>query len=118
MTTGPYPRKARANDPYADAPFLPGTFPDKLHIESIFLGATSSTPIELEIGGGRGAFAFERLGAAPDACLLGFEIRKKWATIVDRKLHALRLAHRGRCFAEDARFALPRLAPDARVRAV
>ena len=114
----PFPRKVRANDPYADAPFLPGEFPEKVHIESIFPGATPQTPIELEIGGGRGAFHYERLTAAPEACVLGLEIRKKWATIVDRKLHALGLAHRGRCLAEDARFALPRLIPDARLRAV
>lgn len=114
----PFPRKVRASDPYADAPIFPGDFPEKVHIESMFPGASATTPIELEIGGGRGAFAYERLGADPEVRLLGVEVRKKWATIVDRKLHALGLAHRGRCFAEDARFALPRLVPDARVRAV
>src|SRR5438552_18552145 len=105
----PFPRKVRANDPYADAPFLPGEFPAKVHIESIFPGATTATPIELEIGGGRGAFAYERLAADPEVRLLRLEIRKKWATIVDRKLDAFGLAHRGPGCAEDAPFALPRL---------
>lgn len=66
-------------------------------------------PVELEIGPGRGGFLFERLAAVPDLCLLGFEIRRKWATIVDDKLKAAGLGERGRVFAEDARVALPRL---------
>ncbi|MEO7092448.1 MAG: hypothetical protein ABI175_04300, partial [Polyangiales bacterium] len=81
-----FPRKLRADDPYADVRFLPGTGDEPLTLESLFPGATASTPIELEIGGGRGAFHYERLAAAPEACVLGLEIRKKWATIVDRKL--------------------------------
>ena len=114
----PYRRKTRADDPYADARYLPGEHGEEVAIESLFPGATSATPIELEIGGGRGAFHFERLVAAPDACVLGLEIRKKWATIVDRKLHTLGVQARGRVFSEDARLALPRLRPDARLRAV
>jgi tRNA (guanine-N7-)-methyltransferase len=113
-----FPRKVRQDDPYADVRFLPGEPDEPLAIESLFPGATAITPIELEIGGGRGAFHFERLAAAPDACVLGLEIRKKWATIVDRKLHTLGLQARGRCFAEDARLALPRLQPSSRLRAV
>ena len=113
-----FPRKLRADDPYADVRFLPGEHDQPLAVESLFPGATPSTPIELEIGGGRGAVQYERLVAAPEACVLGLEIRKKWATIVDRKLHALGLAARGRCFAEDARLALPRLQPSERLRAV
>lgn len=65
--------------------------------------------LELEIGPGRGGFLFERLAAEPDICMLGFEIRRKWATIVDNKLKAAGLGARARVFAEDARFALPRL---------
>lgn len=41
--------------------------------------------------------------------MLGFEIRRKWATLVDNKLKAHGLAPRARVFAEDARHALPRL---------
>lgn len=43
--------------------------------------------------------------------MLGFEIRRKWATIVDNKLEAAGLGQRARVFYEDARSALPRL-PD------
>ncbi len=66
-------------------------------------------PVELEIGPGRGGFLFERLAAVPELCMLGFEVRRKWATIVDNKLKTQGLAERARVFAEDARTALPRL---------
>ena len=69
----------------------------------------SGVPVELEIGPGRGGFLFERLAAVPELCMIGFEIRRKWATIVDNKLKAAGLGHRARVFAEDARVALPRL---------
>ena len=114
----PFPRRTRDGDPYADVRFLPGENDQPIELAALFPSSPSDAPIELEIGGGRGAFAFERLAAAPEVVLLGFEIKRKWATIVDRKLHALGLAARGRCFAEDARIALPRLRPDGRVRAV
>jgi len=65
-------------------------------------------PVELEIGPGRGAFLIERLEASPDVFLLGLEIRKKWASIVDDRLRVRGIAPRGRVFAEDARSALPR----------
>ncbi len=119
MSSVPYPRKVRANDPYADAPYLPGKATESVELESLF-AAAAGRPIEIEIGGGRGAFAYERATvlAAEEGCLVGLEIRKKWATIVDKKLASLGLGARARCFAEDARFALPRLSPSARVRAV
>ncbi|HEY6727925.1 MAG TPA: tRNA (guanine-N7)-methyltransferase [Polyangiaceae bacterium] len=65
-------------------------------------------PVELEVGPGRGAFAFERLAAVPSARLIGFEIKRKWATIVDERLSQRGLGARGRVFFEDARIALPR----------
>jgi len=108
-------RKPREGDPYADAPHLPGTLDAPVELEAIFPG---EGPIELEIGGGRGAFAIERVQFDREVRLLGLEVRRKWATIVDRKLAALGLAERARVFAEDARIALPRLRPDRRVRAV
>lgn len=48
--------------------------------------------------------------------MLGFEIRRKWATIVDNKLKAAGLGQRGRVFYEDARSALPRLLPGSLAR--
>jgi tRNA (guanine-N7-)-methyltransferase len=68
---------------------------------------------EIEIGPGRGGFLFERAAAAPDTALLGIEVRRKWAQIVDERLAKRGLAKRARVFAEDAKDALRRLGPDA-----
>lgn len=68
-------------------------------------------PVELEVGPGRGAFALERLANFPAGHLIGFEIKRKWATIVDARLRQRGLGARGRVFCEDARLALPRF-PD------
>jgi tRNA (guanine-N7-)-methyltransferase len=94
-------------NPYADAPRLPEA--DPLDLGQIVL---PGRPVELEIGPGRGGFLFERLAAVPELCMIGLEIRRKWATIVDNKLKAAGLGQRGRVFFEDARSALPRL-PEA-----
>jgi len=91
-------------NPYADAPRLPESQevdPDAL--------VRPGWPLELEIGPGRGGFLFERLAAVPELCMLGFEVRRKWATIVDNKLKALGWESRARVFSEDARSAFPRL---------
>lgn len=68
-------------------------------------------PVEVEVGPGRGAFALERLAAVPEARLIGFEIKRKWATIVDERLKQRGLGARGRVFCADIRLVLPRL-PD------
>jgi tRNA (guanine-N7-)-methyltransferase len=91
---------------------------ETIAIDDLFPGTAETDPIEIEIGGGRGAFAFERIAADPSVRLLGLEVRRKWAAIVDRRLVAAGLGGRARVFAEDARLALPRLRPDGRVRAV
>jgi tRNA (guanine-N7-)-methyltransferase len=101
----PSPRPPR---PYADAPRLPET--DRVD-PRVLLGA-GVTPIELEIGPGRGGFIFERLAVDPAIRILGLEVRRKWATIVDRRLSSQGHAARARVLAEDAREALPRF-PDA-----
>jgi tRNA (guanine-N7-)-methyltransferase len=112
------PRRKRPGDPYADAAILPGERPEPVEIDPLFPGTTQDDPVELEIGGGRGAFAFERVAFDPSVRLLGLEVRRKWAAIVDRKLVAEGLGNRARVFAEDARLAMPRLRPDGRIRAV
>ncbi|WP_394826355.1 tRNA (guanine(46)-N(7))-methyltransferase TrmB [Pendulispora albinea] len=73
--------------------------------------------LELEIGPGRGGFVFERAAAAP-AGLIGLEVRRKWATIVDQRLAKAGLGARARVFAEDAGLALPRLGPDGSIRRI
>jgi tRNA (guanine-N7-)-methyltransferase len=90
--------------PYADAPRLPEGEP----LDPRSLVNAGAEPIELELGPGRGGFVFERLAVEPGVCLVGLEIRRKWATIVDRRIQASAYAGRARVFAEDARDALPR----------
>lgn len=94
-----------ADYPYAHAPRLP---PDSDHVDPrTLLG--SRGPVELEIGPGRGTFILERLEfGGPDVHILGLEIRRKWATLVDDKIRAGGWGTRGRVFAEDARLALER----------
>ena len=74
--------------------------------------------VEIEIGPGRGWFLIERAAAEARAGLVGLEIRRKWASIVDARLAGRGLAPRCRVFAEDARHALGRLRPDGSVRRV
>jgi len=99
--------------PYADAPRLPeGEIVDPRPL----VGAGAAA-IELEIGPGRGGFILERLAADPDARIIGLEIRRKWATIVDRRIADQGFGDRGRVFCDDARQALRRF-PDACLRVV
>jgi tRNA (guanine-N7-)-methyltransferase len=109
--------RRRKLTPYADAPRLPAG--EALGIDQILVRSTppgegTAAPLprrlELEIGPGRGGFLLERLATGPDVCIVGLEIRLKWASLVDQRLHELGLADRGRVFAEDIRVALPRLA--------
>jgi tRNA (guanine-N7-)-methyltransferase len=98
--------------PYDDAPRLPEGL--RVDLRSLVDGDW----IEVEIGPGRGWFLVERAEAEPCAALLGLEIRRKWAAVVDERLARRRLGDRARVFAEDAAVALPRLGPDASVRRV
>lgn len=92
--------------PYAErAPRLPEG--DRLDPGAL-VGGTSG-PIELEIGPGRGGFLFERLATDPSLRMIGFEVRLKWATLVDERLRERGLGQRARVFAEDARRAVARL---------
>jgi len=104
---------AMRNDPYANAPRLPAE-PEVIDPRGMIGGA--SQPLELEIGPGRGGFLFERLAAAP-VCMIGLEIRRKWATVVDNRLRERGYGQRARVFSEDARSAVARF-PEACVSAV
>jgi tRNA (guanine-N7-)-methyltransferase len=96
--------------PYDDAPRLPEG--DRIALSSIVKGEW----VEIELGPGRGGFLVERAAIEPRAALIGLEIRRKWAAVVDGRLAERGLGARARVFAEDARFALPRLDPSASVR--
>ena len=100
-------------NPYEHAPRLP----EGESVDPRLLVGAGTTPIEIEIGPGRGGFVFERLAADPAVRLLGLEIRRKWATIVDDRLRERGLGDRARVLAEDARSAFPRF-PAACARAV
>ena len=113
MTDAPAPPKKPK--PYADAPRLPeAPEGERVDVRSIVKGAF----YEIEIGPGRGGFLFERAAAEPEVALIGLEVRRKWATIVDRRLDKAGLGARARVFAEDAKFALPRLGPDGSIARV
>jgi len=98
-------------DPYAHAPRLPDEGPiDLRHVfEAAEPAISLESPVELEIGPGRGWFTLERLEASPGARVVGLEIKKKWATIVDDRLKKRGLGGRGRTFHGDARLVVPRL---------
>jgi tRNA (guanine-N7-)-methyltransferase len=99
--------------PYSDAPRLP----EGENVDPRTLVESHGRPVELELGPGRGGFVFERLAHDANVALIGLEIRRKWATIVDTKLNSLGLGRRARVFAEDGKNALPRF-PAASVSAV
>lgn len=90
--------------PYDDAPRLPEG--DSVDPRDLLGGIDA---FELEIGPGRGWFMVERCEADARVRMLGFEVRRKWATIVDRRLASRGFGQRARVFAEDAKLALPRL---------
>jgi tRNA (guanine-N7-)-methyltransferase len=97
------PHKPR---PYEDAPRLP-TGP-AVDARSLVAGEW----LELEVGPGRGGFVFERLEVEPRCGVVGLEVRRKWASIVDLRIAKRGMNARGRVFAEDAKEAMVRLGPD------
>jgi tRNA (guanine-N7-)-methyltransferase len=97
---------------YDDAARLP----EGAHVDVRSLAAGEW--VEVEIGPGRGWFLVERAEVEPRAALVGLEIRRKWAAVVDRRLSARGLSARARVFAEDARAALARMGPASAVSRV
>ena len=96
--------------PYAHAPRLPEG--EAIDFADVVRGKWT----ELEIGPGpKAGFLSERAVAAPEAALVGLEIRRKWATVGDERLAKEGHAARARVFCEDARLALPRLGPSGSV---
>lgn len=100
-------------DPYSHCPRLPEEGP--IDPRRVFRSPPEGTeappsdaPVELEIGPGRGWFTVERLAVDPKIRVVGLEVKRKWATIVDERLEKRKLGHRGRIFAEDVKLVLPR----------
>ena len=103
--------------PYADAPRLPTA--DGGNDDVDVRALTKGKLIELEIGPvPKAGFLLERAAAAPEAGIIGLEIRKKWAAVGDAKAAKLGFGERARVFCEDARDALKRLRPDGSVKRV
>ncbi|MEO6576529.1 MAG: tRNA (guanine-N7)-methyltransferase, partial [Polyangiaceae bacterium] len=98
--------------PYINAPKLPEG--ERVDVRTLVKGEW----LELEVGPGRGGFLFERARAVPTAGLVGLEVRRKWASIVDARLAKQGFGERVRVFAEDAKDALGRLSPDGSVRRI
>ena len=98
---------ATPKNPYARCPRLPEG--DEVDVTRLVSGSSR----EIEVGPGRGGFLFERAAVANEAGLIGLEVRRKWATLVDERLARHGLSSRVRVFAEDAKIALGRLRPDA-----
>jgi tRNA (guanine-N7-)-methyltransferase len=106
------------NDPYAHAPRLPDGGPiDPRRVfhppDTDSFPIDVASPVELEIGPGRGWFTVERLAVDSGVRVVGLEIKRKWATIVDERLKKRGLGHRGRVFAEDAKSVLPRFVSES-----
>jgi len=110
------PRRA---GPYANAPRLPLAEPSVARSPVDLRALVSGAWLELEIGPGpKAGFLVERVAAAPEAAIVGLEIRRKWAQVGDEKLAKLGAATRARVFCEDARLALSRLEPSGSVKRV
>lgn len=108
------PSPKRRVGPYAHAPRLSPTERER---ESVDLREiVRGDWFELEVGPGpKAGFLSERAACAPQAALVGLEIRRKWATVGDERLAKEGHGARARVFCEDARIALARLGPDASV---
>lgn len=102
---------ARVASPYVNAPRLPEV--EEVDVASLLAQTTGE--LEIEIGPGRGMFLLERVVAAPDARVIGIEIRRKWSQLVDEKAKAKGFGARARVLADDARVALTKLRPDGSV---
>jgi tRNA (guanine-N7-)-methyltransferase len=98
--------------PYEDAPRLPEG--EKVDVRAL----VAAEWIECEIGPGRGWFLVERAALEARAGLVGLEVRRKWAAVVDERLRKRGLGARARVFAEDATTALARVGPDASIKRV
>jgi tRNA (guanine-N7-)-methyltransferase len=110
----PYERAPRVSGPKASATPAADAA-EKVLLDDLL--AVKSGPLEIEIGPGRGNFLYERLAVRSDVRMIGLEIRRKWATLVDDRLKARGLGDRARVFSEDAREVLPRLSPSGAVSA-
>ena len=75
------PRKVH---PYAHAAQLPEG-DAQVRFDELMPGVG---PVELEIGPGRGVFIAERVVADPSVRVIAFEIRLKWAHLVDQRPRA------------------------------
>ena len=84
----------------------------QIDLRTIFDADAPVAAVELDVGFGRGGSVFSRARTAPEAFVLGVEIKAKWATKVDQRRARLGL-ERVCIWAADIRPLLARLGPDA-----
>jgi tRNA (guanine-N7-)-methyltransferase len=108
------PRGARLPTARAYQVAAPRMPEEGLDLLEVFPGCAE---IEIEIGFGRGQFLIQRRASAPQAGLLGIEIRAKHAYLVADKCARLALPN-VRILGGDARLLLPQLRPTGRVARV
>ena len=101
--------------PPKDYTELAPRLPDGPVTDAVFAGSWSE--IEIEIGFGRGMFLIQRAQKVPQNLILGFEVKKKWAFLVDQRCQKLGLTG-ARAMFGDAREVLPRLRLDGQVARV
>lgn len=70
-------------------------------------------PLELDVGFGRGLSLVERAEVAPEARVVGVEVRSKWAYLASQDLARRGLSGRVLAWNEDVRLLLPRCGPEA-----
>lgn len=87
--------------------------PPEGDFELAYFGAQWSE-IEIEIGFGRGMFLIQRAERVPGHLVLGFEVKKKWAFLVDERCKKRGLTGAKPMFA-DAREVLPRIKTSGQV---
>jgi tRNA (guanine-N7-)-methyltransferase len=99
---------AEHDDPRRYIALAPAAPEGAIDVASLF---PAGGDLEIEIGFGRGMFLIERAAAAPESRILGIEIKRKWAYLVEQRCKRLGLDH-VRVFGGDARDILLRLGPE------
>ncbi len=103
----PQPAPREEPDPRRYVALAPAPPEGPLELEQLL---PAGGEIELEIGFGRGQFLLQRAQAAPGSRILGIEIKRKWAYVVEQRAKRMGL-DQVRVFGADARELLPRMLP-------
>ena len=100
----------KTENPYLEVP----SFPEDTTIDLVSLLDAKDSPIELEIGFGKGHFLLERSRAVPLARVIGIETRRKWVHLVQSRITKHHVEN-AVVYYGNAREIFMRLGPDASV---